>query len=81
MFGLPAVIISIVCYSICCVEPFDEEGAISDEDVEEENKENKGKKKPLLISNTFIICLYVHLLSQRKMINRKLMILVYQTDD
>lgn len=45
MFGLPAVIISIVCYSICCVEPFDEEGAISDVDegADEENKEKKVK--------------------------------------
>lgn len=49
MFGLPIVIFSIVCYSICCIEPFDDEGPMSDadvdmdEEIEEETKEKKVK--------------------------------------
>lgn len=25
MFGVPTAVISIVCYALCCMEPFDEE--------------------------------------------------------
>ncbi|CAL1547990.1 unnamed protein product [Lymnaea stagnalis] len=36
MFGLPTLIISFICYSLCCMEPLDD---IPDEDEEDEEDE------------------------------------------
>uniref|UniRef100_A0A0L8HD48 Thioredoxin domain-containing protein n=1 Tax=Octopus bimaculoides TaxID=37653 RepID=A0A0L8HD48_OCTBM len=43
MFGLPTVIISVVCYSICCMEPFDQETALSDAEDEDEDSHKQSK--------------------------------------
>ncbi|GFR93924.1 protein disulfide-isomerase TMX3 [Elysia marginata] len=39
MFGLPTVIISIICYSLCCMEAIDDGPADSDEEDEDEDGE------------------------------------------
>ena len=39
MFGLPTAVISIVCYSLCCMESIDDEIHSDDEDSEEEIRE------------------------------------------
>ncbi|CAI9716290.1 protein disulfide-isomerase TMX3-like [Octopus vulgaris] len=44
MFGLPTVIISVVCYSICCMEPFDQEAALSDAEDEDEDSHKRSKQ-------------------------------------
>ncbi|ELU05863.1 hypothetical protein CAPTEDRAFT_159353 [Capitella teleta] len=36
VFGIPSLVVSIVCYALCCMEPFDEEQLGGDEDEEEE---------------------------------------------
>ena len=38
MFGLPTAVISIVCYSLCCMETFDDE-VHSDDDSDDEERE------------------------------------------
>ncbi|XP_071091730.1 protein disulfide-isomerase TMX3-like [Haliotis cracherodii] len=48
MFGLPTIIISVVCYSLCCMEPIDDEMA-EDEDEDEDymlEEEEAGEIQP-----------------------------------
>ncbi|KAJ8312664.1 hypothetical protein KUTeg_010037, partial [Tegillarca granosa] len=44
MFGLPTVVISIVCYSLCCMEPIDDGVPDSDEEDEDEEFREAMKK-------------------------------------
>lgn len=36
MFGIPTAVISVVCYSLCCMETVDDEYQSDDEDSDEE---------------------------------------------
>ena len=36
MFGVPSLVISIVCYALCCMEPMDENELYGGEDDEDE---------------------------------------------
>lgn len=42
MFGLPTAVVSIVCYSICCMEGADDVQE-EDSDLEEEGEEETGQ--------------------------------------
>ena len=39
IFGIPTIVISIVCYALCCMEPFDESEMGTDEFDEGEQDE------------------------------------------
>jgi len=39
MFGIPTAVISIVCYSLCCMDTVDEEIHSDDEDSDDEYRE------------------------------------------
>lgn len=57
MFCLPTVVISIVCYSLCCMEPIDDENADEfDEDEDEDGYllENRDDLPPgSILTQTF----------------------------
>ena len=41
VFGVPSLVISIVCYALCCMEPFDEE-SLGGRDEDDEEEEGRG---------------------------------------
>lgn len=45
MFGLPTCVVSVVCYSLCCMEPIDD-AAIDSEDEEDEYDPIPDKEPP-----------------------------------
>ena len=39
VFGIPTTVISVICYTLCCLEPADEDELNRDEDDEDEEYE------------------------------------------